>query len=166
MDPFLGELKLVGFSFPPRGWLPCEGQLLSINQNQALFALLGTIYGGDGRNTFALPDLRDRVPVGVGPSFPQGAQAGETTVTLSAAQLPAHTHAAAGNAEPGTQAGPGGGYWAASGGGNAIYGANASATMAADAIAASGGGQPHPNRQPYQCLYWVIATEGVFPSRA
>lgn len=166
MDPFIGELKLVGFPYPPQGWMACEGQLLSIAQNQALFALIGTLYGGDGQQTFALPDLRGRVPLGTGPRQPPGQWSGEDSVTLTAAQMPAHTHAVQCHAEPGTQAEPINGFWSVDTGGNALYAATADATMSAAAISTAGSSQPHPNRQPYQCLYWIIATEGVFPSRA
>lgn len=164
MDPFIGELKLVGFTYPPRGWAACEGQLLPIAQNAALFSLLGTTYGGDGIRTFALPDLRGRVALGVSDALPLGTASGEAAVTLNAAQMPQHSHATACRAEAGTQRSPENAVWAADAGGNALYAPTADATMAA-AAGSAGGSQPHSNMQPYQCLYWVIALQGIFPSR-
>ena len=167
MDPFLGELRLVPFDFAPRGWALCEGQLLPINQNQALFALLGTTYGGNGRTTFALPDLRGRVPVGAGASstgttFALGATGGQEAVKLTTGQLPAHGHTARANGGRATTKDPSGAVPAAGG----AYAATQSVGMGAAAIARTGGGKPHDNLQPYVSLNYIIALQGIFPSRA
>jgi microcystin-dependent protein len=167
-DPFLAELRLSGFNFPPRGWAFCDGQLLPINQNQALFALLGTVYGGNGLTTFALPDLRGRVPVGFGsgPGLSErtlGEVGGHETVTLASNQLPAHSHALTATTDLASDSSPAGGLLA--GGGS--YGPPGSALveLATGAIGASGGDQPHDNMQPYLVLNWIIALVGIFPSR-
>ena len=162
-DPFIGEIQLFPFGFAPRGWAQCNGQLLPINQNQALFSLLGTMYGGDGRTTFALPDLRGRAPLGVGPGYDQGQRAGEELHTLFFSELPAHSHGAnASSASPSTPS-PAGAAWADTGANN--YAASPSAQMAGNAITPTGGGQPHENRSPYLALNFCIALVGVFPSR-
>lgn len=164
-DPFVGELKMVGFNFAPRGWATCDGQLMPIGQNQALFSLLGTLYGGDGQTTFALPDLRGRVPLGFSASHPQGEAGGEATHALTVAEMPAHGHSASSATAAGTQASPANNVWAQDSGGNAMFAAAANATLAPGAIAAAGGSQPHDNMQPCQVVNWVIALEGVYPSR-
>jgi microcystin-dependent protein len=173
IDQFIGEIDLVPFNFPPRGWAFCDGQLLPINQNQALFSLLGTTYGGDGRTTFALPDLRGRSPVhvggGAGPGLSPialGEVGGVEVVTLNTGQIPAHNHMVNVSAANGTSDNPN----------NTIPGRNASgvpdyssaapnAQMAPGAIAPTGGNQPHENRSPYLGLNYIIALEGIFPSR-
>lgn len=167
MDPFIGQLMCVGFNYAPVGWAQCNGQLMSIAQNTALFSLLGTMYGGDGVTTFGLPDLRGRVPVsfGQGPglqNYTQGQMAGSETVTLLSQQIPAHTHTVMGsNAEAGSTQ-PLDSVPAAGG----SYAATPNTAMSAAMIPASGGGnQPHENRQPFTVLNWIIATEGVYPSR-
>lgn len=172
MEQFLGEIGIVAFNFAPRGWALCNGQLLPINQNQALFALLGTTYGGDGRTTFALPDLRSRIPLhfGQGPglsSYSLGEVGGAEAVALTVAQLPRHSHAAQGASGAGSSSGPTGQVWAGSVLNDTPYrsGGVPTATMAAGAITATGGGQGHENRQPYLTLNFIIALVGVFPSR-
>jgi microcystin-dependent protein len=167
--PFLGEIRLFGGNFAPLGYAFCSGQILSISQNDALFALIGTTYGGDGQTTFALPDLRGRIPVHVGQgpglsSYVLGQSGGAETVTLTTQQLPAHTHAAQAQSAAGNQAAPGGGVWAASG--QNQFSSNApNAAMSNAAIGSAGGSQPHDNAMPYQVISFIIALEGIFPSR-
>jgi len=165
MDPFIGEIRMFAGVFAPLGWADCNGQLMSIAQNNALFALIGTTYGGDGQSTFALPDLRSRVPIGMqGGNI--GAASGTETVTLTTATLPAHTHQAlcGGN---GSSVSPLNDYWATEPGGNVGEFSNQApnAVMAPDAITLSGGGQPHDNIEPYLCIRFIIALEGIFPSQ-
>lgn len=170
--PFVGEIRMFGGNFAPRGFALCDGQLLQVSQNDALFALIGTIYGGDGRTTFGLPDLRGRVPIhyGSGPGLstrPIGQKAGEQTATVSAAELPAHSHALAASSGAATSSSPAGNLTANSGT-TAIYG-NASVgavNMGAGAVPDSPGGtQPHNNVMPFQCVHFIIALTGVFPPR-
>lgn len=167
-DPFIGELRLLPFNFAPRGWATCNGQLLSIAQNQALFALIGTFYGGNGVTTFALPDLRGRVPIssGQGPglsNYSVGEVAGVETVTLVGGQAPPHTHAVAATLTATTK-NPNGALPAFTSAG-ASYGTNANAAMGAAMVSPNTGGQPHENRQPLLVLNWCIALQGIFPSR-
>ncbi len=165
-DPFIGEVRMFGGTFAPLGWADCNGQLMSIAQNSALFALIGTTYGGDGQTTFALPDLRSRIPIGMqGGNI--GVAGGSETVTLTTQTIAAHAHPAACGGDAVTVS-PVNGYWATDPGGNVgQYNGTqaANATMAADAIALSGGGQPHDNVQPYLCIRYIIALEGIFPSQ-
>jgi microcystin-dependent protein len=166
VDPFLGEIRLVAFTFAPRGWAFCAGQLLSISQNTALFSLLGTTYGGDGRTTFALPDLRGRVPVGAGQSasgstYALGFTGGQEAVKLTASQMPAHSHPVRASSGASTTGNPSNGVPAAGG----AYGATRNAKMSAEMIGRSGGGQAHDNRQPYVSLNYIIALQGIFPSQ-
>ena len=177
MEPFIAQIMLFGGNFAPRGWALCDGQLLPIAQNQALFSLLGTTYGGDGRTTFGLPDLRGRVPMhpGNGPGLTQrrlGAKGGVEEVTLNEAQLPSHDHpvntdVACSNAAGATDS-PEGGVWAGSSEGDQVYAASGDQTMG-DAVnvdvQATGGGQAHTNVQPFTCVNYIIALQGVFPSR-
>ena len=167
-EPFLGEIMIFGGNFPPRGWAACEGQLLSISQNTALFSLLGTTYGGDGRVTFGLPDLRARVPIhqGQGPGLSDrglGEQLGSDTVTLMTPEMPAHVHSASGGPEDGSSSSP---ATAILGTTPAAYSDSSNATAPAGSVSVAGGGQPHENRQPYLTLNYVIALEGIFPSRS
>jgi microcystin-dependent protein len=164
-EPFLAEIRMFSFSFPPRFWALCDGQLLPINQNQALFALLGTTYGGNGTTNFALPDLRARAPIhvdtGGGGSFSLGQRGGEQTHTLSIAELPVHSHTASGSLSPPNQGSAAGGYWAAGAG---AYSSLSGSTMSASAIASAGGSQPHANFPPYCVINFCIALQGIFPS--
>lgn len=169
-EPFLGEIRPFAFTFVPRGWASCAGQLLSIAQNSALFSILGTTYGGDGRTTFALPDLRDRVPIaaGSGPGLSAripGETGGSPSVTLTSAQLPAHTHVPVAQSQPGTTGSATGDVWARDAGGGKLYAVQGGAPMAADALAASGGGAAHDNLQPGLAIQFCIAIEGIYPSR-
>jgi microcystin-dependent protein len=143
-----------------------NGQLLAINQNQALFSLLGTTYGGDGVRTFSLPNLQANVPVHMGDGFTLGQVGGQENVTLTTAQLPAHTHAANCNSIAGTAFSPAGEFWAADGDGNLPYSTTGGATMAGTAIGATGGGQPHNNAAPSLTLNFCIALQGIFPSQS
>jgi microcystin-dependent protein len=167
-EPFIGEIRIVGFTFPPQGWAECNGQLLPINQNTALFSLLGTTYGGDGITTFALPDLRGRVPMHQGSNGQalhiQGEIAGNETVTLSAAELPAHSHTVNASAAQYTSNRPAGKALAR---GGAYAGApDGSTTLNAATIGGGGANQPHDNLQPYLTVEFIIALFGIFPSRA
>ena len=170
-EPFLAEIRVVPYNFAQRGWALCQGQLLSISQNTALFSLLGTTDGGNGITTFALPDLRGRagVHVGQGPglsNYDLGQQGGVETVTLTTAQLPPHGHPAKCLNANGDQYAPDNCVWAKDAGGNPQYGATKTAgVMAAGIIAATGDGQPHTNLQPYLTLNYVIALQGIFPER-
>jgi microcystin-dependent protein len=160
-EPFLAELRLMSFNFPPKGWALCNGQLLPINQNQALFALLGTTYGGDGRVNFALPDLRGRVPMHLSPSFIQGQKAGAESHTLNAAELPAHTHGVTASTANGNAATP-----SIPAQSSNVYTAPANLTTLHPATLANvGGGQAHMNTQPFLALNWCIALQGIFPSQ-
>ncbi len=166
-EPFIGQIQTFGFNFAPRGWALCDGQLLPIPQFSALFSLLGTTYGGDGRTTFGLPDLRGRVALhqgqGAGLSDRRlGQKGGTEDVTLAASQLPGHSHPLNAVAAEATSFKPAGNLLAA----EVIYGPGPSDTMlAADAIGDTGGDQPHNNMQPYLVINWCIALTGVFPSR-
>lgn len=170
-DVFLGSLMLVPYNYAPRGFALCQGQLMAISQNTALFSLLGTFYGGDGRSTFGLPDLRGRVPVstGQGPGlslYDLGQTGGEESVTLNSSQMPAHTHSLnAGTVPPVTASSAAGNVL---GQGTKIYstGTAANAQLSAGALAASGGSQPHENRMPTLTMNWIIATQGIFPQRS
>jgi len=164
-EPFLGEIRPFGFGFAPQGWASCDGQLLPINQNQALFALLGTMYGGDGRSTFGLPDLRGRAAMHLAPAHPQGQSAGAEAVALGVNELPAHTHQATASNGPATQASPADKFWAQDSSGNVIYSSAGSTPLAAGAIGPAGGSQPHPNMQPFLTVNYCIALQGIFPSR-
>ena len=163
-EPFLSEIRIMSFSFAPRGWALCNGQLLPINQNQALFSLLGTTYGGDGRVNFALPDLRGRVPIHMGSGHTLGERAGEQAHTLSTSELPTHTHVANGSSTPAdtntpdntTYLGVVGNTYAAPG--NLV-------AMAASEIGNAGGSQAHTNMQPQLVLNFSIALQGIFPSQ-
>jgi microcystin-dependent protein len=164
-DQFLGELRMMAFGFAPNGWAFCNGQLLSINQNQALFALLGTQYGGDGVTNFALPNLQGRLAVGAGAGLTQGQTPGEAAVTLTASQIPTHTHPVSCSTAPGTQTAPTNGVWAADSGGNSLFTTPPSTPMSSAAIGSQGSSTPHPNQQPYLAVGWAIALTGIFPSR-
>ncbi len=162
-DPYIGEIRRVAFDFAPRGWALCNGQMLAVNQNQALFALLGTVYGGNGVTTFALPDLRGRAPIHPGQGIPQGLAAGAPSVTLTVAQLPAHTHQVVAASDAADQTSPQDAYWAATA--QPGYGGQATGTMSTAALSAAGGSQPHDNMSPYLVVNHIIALTGIFPSR-
>jgi microcystin-dependent protein len=166
-EPFLSEIRIMSFGFPPKGWALCNGQLLPINQNQALFSLLGTTFGGDGRVNFALPDLRGRTPIHVGSGHTLGERGGEQAHTLSIAELPQHTHVLQGTNNNATQPSPLPnnttlGYARA---GNQMYGGAAGlVAMSPSMVGNVGGSQAHLNMQPFLVLNFCIALQGIFPS--
>jgi microcystin-dependent protein len=169
-DPFLGELRLLPFNFAPQGWAFANGQLLSIAQNTALFSLLGTTYGGNGTSTFALPDLRGRVPIssGQGPGlslYDLGEEAGVENVTLNSGQMPVHTHQLEATLTATTK-NPSNALPSVTASGAAYGAAPKTADMSPAAIGSAGSNQPHENRQPYLVLNWCIALQGIFPSRS
>jgi microcystin-dependent protein len=167
-QPYVGEIRLFAGNFEPAGWLFCNGQTLAIAQNEVLFQLIGTTYGGDGESTFNLPDLRSRVPIHMGSGFTLAESGGVENVTLSQLQLPAHNHPALANGG-GNVVSPEHAYWATDPGGNtAAYVTEATGSdgaMAADAVAPTGGSQPHSNIQPYTCVSYIISLFGIFPSQ-
>jgi microcystin-dependent protein len=164
-EPFLSEIKVVSFNFAPKGWALCNGQLLPINQNQALFALLGTTYGGNGQTNFALPNLRGRVPIHIGNGHTLGEAAGSTSVTVNIQQLPTHLHQLQGTSTTGTALIPSANLLAATP--NQAYHAPDGALVAMSPLAVTtvGGSQPHNNMMPYLVLNFIIALQGIFPSR-
>lgn len=162
-EPFLGEVRLFSFGIVPRGWAMCNGQLLSINQYQALFSLLGTTYGGNGQTTFALPNLQGSVPIAQGNGIGLGQAGGEAAHTLITNEMPLHSHLASGSSQPANQASPVGNDWAS-------FAANAYTTapngvMGPSAITSAGGSQPHPNMQPYLTVNYCMSLQGIFPNR-
>jgi microcystin-dependent protein len=169
-DPFVGEIRIFCGNFAPRGWAFCQGQLLPIAQNTALFSLLGTQYGGDGESTFALPDLRGRFPMfwGQGPGLSVrtiGDRDGSDAVALVASEMPAHTHALGASAAAASSTSPAGALLAASQ--TAVYGAGADPVpLSGQTLGAAGSGAPHENRQPFLALDFIIALQGVFPPRS
>lgn len=171
MDPFIGQIMQFAGNFAPRGWALCDGQLLAISSNQALFSILGTTYGGDGRTTFALPDLRGRVALhpGTGPGLTGrhlGEKIGAESVTLNTTQLPSHNHGVACLATQGTVGTPSGNFLAGDRtGGDDVYSPTSNATMNAAMIENNGGGQGHANMQPSLGINFIIALVGTFPSR-
>ena len=172
MNPFVGQILMVGFNFAPQGWALCNGQLLPIAQNQALFSLLGTMYGGDGRTNFALPNLQGRVPIHQGNSagtsnYVIGESGGIEHVTLLVNNLPAHSHTANCSTTPGTNSDPAKGFWAQANTatGTPSYATSTNAQMAPTAIGTTGGNQPITVVQPFLCANFIIALEGIFPSR-
>ncbi|HEX3152294.1 MAG TPA: tail fiber protein [Gemmataceae bacterium] len=167
MDPYLGEIKMFGGNFAIMGWAFCDGSLLSISQNDALFALFGTTYGGDGQTTFALPDLRGRVPVHISSTFPQGQVAGTESVTLTQAQIPAHNHLVMTNAATTTANPSNAVLGGTTGAANAMYTKDTSspATLTPAEVGLSGGNLPHDNLMPFQCVTFLVALQGIFPSR-
>ncbi len=175
MDPFLSEIRMFGGNFAPVGWALCDGQIMSISQNTALFSLLGTTYGGNGQTTFALPNLQGNVPLGQGPgpglsNRNLGEVGGEQAVTLNSTQLPTHVHTARGLAAAGALPSPNNNVWAGGAGRSppplyAASGAN-NVLMSPSALSTTGGGLPHNNMPPYLGLTFIIALQGVFPPRS
>ena len=165
-EAFIGEIRMFGGNFAPQNWATCDGQLLVISENEALFNLIGTTYGGDGQTTFALPDLRGRLPIHQGSlqgsSYTQGENGGVETVTLTAGQLPAHTHALNGSTVAAASRSLAGNVSAKST--RSVYGTNTTVPLAPAALAAAGGSQPHDNNQPYLCVNFIISLFGVYPS--
>lgn len=167
-DPFVAEIRIFPFNFAPRGWAWCDGQLMPLSQNTALFALLGTTYGGNGKSNFALPNLQGRAPMhpGQGPGLSPrdlGESGGSETVTLTQAEMPAHGHGAFASGRVADSQNPGSAALAA---GSSIYtGASGMVDMASDSLAPAGGDVPHNNMQPYLTCYFCIALQGIFPPR-
>jgi microcystin-dependent protein len=159
----MAEIRVLSFNFAPKGWALCNGQLMPINQNQALFSLLGTTYGGDGRVNFALPDLRGRSPLHVGGGFIQGQAGGEENHTLLNPEMPQHTHQVTALTDAADQPTPAGNYWSNAGQNN--FSPTANTTMNPAAIGNTGGSQAHNNMSPYLVLNFAIALQGIFPSR-
>lgn len=161
--PYLSEIKMVSFGFAPTGWALCNGQVMAINQNQALFALLGTTYGGDGIQTFALPNLQGRGPMHTGDGYVLGEQGGEVNHTLVLSELATHTHQAAGVSAVASSLSPSGAAWADSSADP--YSASPNASLAQGSVSNQGGGQPHNNLPPYLVMNFIIALQGIFPSQ-
>jgi microcystin-dependent protein len=165
-EPFLSEIRLMSFNYAPKGWAMCNGQLLPINQNQPLFSLLGTTFGGDGRVNFALPDLRGRTPIHVGSGHTLGERGGEQAHTLSIAEIPTHVHVANGTTNPAIANTPPGGSLLGQSSGQFLYGAPSNlVAMAPNSIGSTGGSQAHLNMQPFLTLTFCIALQGIFPSQ-
>jgi len=167
-SPFLSEIRIVSFNYAPKGWALCNGQTLPINQNQALFSLLGVTYGGDGITNFKLPNLQGNVPVHMGPDtlgnqYYLGQTGGQATVTLEGSEMPEHTHQALAIAAAASSKSPAGNIWAESA--SAPYSSSANAAMAVSGVSEVGEGQPHDNLPPYLVLNFVIALAGIFPSQ-
>jgi microcystin-dependent protein len=164
-EPFLGEIRLMSFGFPPKGWALCNGQLLPINQNQALFSLLGTTYGGDGRQNFALPNVQGRVPIHVGGGHVLGEQGGEPAHTLSISEIPTHAHTLNGVSNYGTTPVPANALLARTAPANPYEAPNQLGAMNGASIGNVGGSQPHVNMQPFLAVSFCIALQGIFPSQ-
>jgi microcystin-dependent protein len=162
-SPYLSEIRIFSFNFPPKGWALCNGQILPINQNQALFALLGTTYGGNGVSTFALPNLQGSMPVHQGNGFTLGQVGGELSHTLTIPEMPTHTHPAKASANPADLGAPANNFWA--NGNQPAYASSANSTMAPNALSNVGGNQPHNNQSPFLVLSFCIALQGIFPSQ-
>ncbi len=163
-NSFLSEIKIISFNFAPKGWALCNGQLLPINQNQALFSLLGTTYGGDGRVNFGLPNLQGKAPIHMGGDFTLGETGGEAGHTLTLSEMASHTHLIQASAAAPDQPSPVGNYWASQG--RPIYSSNSpNATMNAQTVNSAGGNTAHNNMPPYLVLNFIIALQGIFPSQ-
>lgn len=165
-QPYVGEIRMFGGNFAPAGWMFCEGQLLPISENETLFQLIGTTYGGDGQSTFALPDLRGRVPIHQGNGFILAETGGAEEITLTVQQIPLHSHVPLANSGNASSTDPENNFWAAqtsllqySGTGTANI------NLAVNTLAATGGTQPHTNFQPYLCVDFIISLFGIFPSQ-
>jgi microcystin-dependent protein len=162
-EPFLAEIRIMSFGFPPKGWALCNGQLLPINQNQALFSLLGTTYGGDGRVNFGLPNLQGNVPIHMGSGHTLGERGGEQSHTLALSELPTHVHALEGSSADGSQPIPTNAVLAAA---SDLYtGPNSLTSLEPSTVATVGGSQAHLNMQPFLTLSFCIALQGIFPSQ-
>jgi microcystin-dependent protein len=164
-DPFLGEIKIISWNFPPKGWAFCNGQFLPINQNQALFSLFGTTYGGNGQTTFALPDFRGRVPVHVGGGHIQGEVGGQSAHTVTIQEMPTHTHFVQVTNNDGTDANPTSGVILSKSVANSFGAFGNVVAMNTGIVSNVGGSQPHENRQPFLVLNFIVALQGIFPSR-
>jgi microcystin-dependent protein len=164
-DAYVGEIRMLGGNYAPVGWAMCDGSVLSISDNQALFALLGTTYGGDGQSTFALPDLRGRAPMHQSPQYPMGMKAGVESVTLITSNLAAHTHAPSAQSANGTASSPANAFWAGNSDYTCFLQGAPNTNFNAGSIGPSGGSVPHDNMMPYVAINYIIALEGIFPSQ-
>ena len=164
-QPYVGEIRMFAGNFAPAGWMFCEGQLLPISENETLFQLIGTTYGGDGESTFALPDLRGRLPMHQGNGFILAETGGAEEITLTVQQIPVHNHAFLGSTGVGTQASPVGFLPAASNTVSLYKAAAPTNAMNAQVVGPTGGSQPHTNFQPYLCVDFIISLFGIFPSQ-
>lgn len=164
-DNFVGEIRMVPFNFAPKGWAMCNGQLMPISQNTALFSLLGTFYGGDGKSTFALPNLQGSAPVMMGSQIVIGQSGGTETVTLTADEMPAHTHTPNASGSGASQPGPAGNLWA-QGTASAFSVGAPNSVMNPRSVVEAGVGDAHNNLQPYLVLNFIIALQGIFPARS
>ena len=163
--PFMGEIKIISWNYPPKGWAFTNGQFLPINQNQALFSLLGTTYGGNGQTTFALPDFRGRIPLHVGDGHTQGEIGGQYSHTVTLSELPTHTHFLQGTNNVGTTPNPDGTVVLSQSVANSFGPGTNLTTMNPQTVSNVGGSQPHENSQPYLVLNFIIALQGIFPSQ-
>jgi microcystin-dependent protein len=163
-NPFVGEIRMFGGNFAPAGWAFCNGALLPISENDVLFNLIGTTYGGDGQSTFALPNLQSRIPIHVGPGFVLGQMSGQETVTLTTNQIPVHGHVPQANSGPGNQASPANGVWAQSTLGQ-YSSAVPSVNMDPSTMSVAGGSQRHDNMMPFLAVNFIISLFGIFPSQ-
>lgn len=163
-QPYVGEIRMFGGNFAPAGWMFCDGQLLPISENETLFQLIGTTYGGDGQSTFALPDLRGRIPIHQGNGFILAETGGAEAVTLTVQQIPAHSHPLLASSRTATLTDPGGNLPAQAQTFDFYQSTPGNQAMAAGAIASVGGSQPHSNFQPYLCVSFIISLFGIFPS--
>ena len=163
-QPYVGEIRIFAGNFAPAGWMFCEGQLLAISENETLFQLIGTTYGGDGQSTFALPDLRGRLPIHQGDGFILAENGGAEEITLTVNQMPAHSHALLATSSPGALNAPAGNLTAESAAVKVYLADSPGAGLHQNAVAPTGGSQPHTNFQPYLCLNFIISLFGIFPS--
>jgi microcystin-dependent protein len=164
-DAYIGEIRMFGGNYAPSGWALCDGSVISISQNQALFALIGTTYGGDGVQTFGLPDLRGRAPIHKSNVYPLGQKGGVESVTLTSQNMAAHTHVPSAQTATGSAASPANAFWAGNSDYNTFVQAAPTAQFNPTTIGAAGGSQPHENMMPFTTINFIIATEGIFPSQ-
>jgi microcystin-dependent protein len=164
-QPYVGEIRMFAGNFPPAGWMFCEGQLLPISEFETLFQLIGTTYGGDGQSTFALPDLRGRVPIHQGNGFTLAETGGVETVTLTVSQIPAHTHPMLASNDPASTANPQGNVLATPASATPYMVNNTNVVLSPQSVTSVGGSQPHTNFQPYLCVDFIISLFGIFPSQ-
>jgi len=165
-NPYIGEIRMFGGNFAPVGWLLCQGQLVSISEYDTLFNLIGTTYGGDGVNTFALPNLQSRIPVHQASGYPLGMMGGVEQVTLTQTQLPVHTHSAASNGQTAGQTSPTGNFWGTSSIPSYSNVTPTTATMAPASLTPAGGNQPHDNMPPFLVINFIISLFGIYPQQA
>jgi microcystin-dependent protein len=164
-QPYIGEIRMFAGNFPPAGWMFCEGQLLPISENETLFTVIGTTYGGDGQSTFGLPDLRGRIPMHQGNSFTLAETGGVETVTLTANQIPAHTHPMLASTDPATVPNPQNNVLATTASATPYFNNTPASPLSPQSISPVGGSQPHNNFQPYLCVDFIISLFGLFPSQ-